>query len=125
MGDEKEKNYFFFKREQLDYSKIKERHIINFDEKTKSYIAWNQFGKTSFSTFVALWENFGSKQFNVEYNCYDFHNISKSIKSFYEKTWFIDKNKKFVQENQWNYILYINKINGYYEKRCTVKNNEG
>lgn len=124
MWDENEKNYSFFKREQFDYSKIKDSYFLNFDEKTKSYIVWNEFGKTSFSTFDALWENFDSKQFNVVFYCYDFQNISKSIKSFFEKTWFINTNKKFVQENQWKYIFYKNKINGFFLKRCTVKNNE-
>ena len=120
MWDENEKNYSFFKREQFDYSKIKDSYFLNFDEKTKSYIAWNEFGKTSFSTFVALWENFDSKQFNVVFYCYDSENVRKAIKSFFEKTWFINTNKKFVQENQWKYIFYKNKINGFFLKRSIV-----
>ena len=124
MWDEKEKKYSFFKREQFDNSKVKDSYFLNFDEKPKSFVAWNEFGKTSSSTFDALWGNFDSEQFNLVFYCYDLQIISKSIKSLFEKTWFINTDKKFVQENQWKYIFYKNKINGFFLKRCTAKNNE-
>ena len=98
MWDEKGKNYSVFKGEQFEYSKIKDSYFLNFDGKTKSYIAWNEYGKTSFGKFDALWENFDSKQCNVVFYCYDFENVSKAIKSFFEKTWFINTNKNLFKK---------------------------
>ena len=63
--EENGKNYSFFEREQFDYTKINDACFLKVDEQTISYIAWNEFGKTAFSTFDALWENFDSEQFNV------------------------------------------------------------
>ncbi|MGL5246494.1 MAG: hypothetical protein ACRC8C_02925 [Mycoplasmoidaceae bacterium] len=124
VWNESEKDYSFFKREQFNYSKVKDFYYISYDEKEKSYIASGELGKVSFSTFDALWEHFDTRKFNVIFYCYDFENLSRKIKAFFEKTWFINTKKQFVQENQWKFILYKDKINGFFLNRCTTKNNE-
>ncbi|MGL5640519.1 MAG: hypothetical protein ACRDCD_02620 [Mycoplasmoidaceae bacterium] len=124
LWSECEKDYSFFKREQFNYSKVKDFYYLSFNEKTKSYVASGELGQVSFSTFDDLWEHFDSRKFNVIFYCYDFDILCKKIKAFFEKTWFRNTNKQFVQDNQWKYILYKDKINGFFLNRCTTKNNE-
>ncbi|MGL4617289.1 MAG: hypothetical protein ACRCUM_03540 [Mycoplasmoidaceae bacterium] len=124
IWNESEKNYSFFKRDKFDCSKVEDFYYLKYDEKKKSYVAFGKLGSISFSTFDAIWEHFDSRKFNVIFYCYDFENLSKKIKAFFEKTWFRNTNKQFVQDNQWKYILYKDKINGFFLNRCSTKNNE-
>ncbi|MGL4647735.1 MAG: hypothetical protein ACRCVI_03325 [Mycoplasmoidaceae bacterium] len=121
LWDESRKYSGFFEREYFDVQDIKNICYVKYQENTKKIIASYDGVPIEFNNIKKLWEYFDDKKQTIIFYCHDFDQLSGKIKAFLKDEYFINNNKKHLNNNQWKYLKYKNKISAFLLKRTKLE----